>query len=384
MKRFFLLVWIMNLAIADAQQLNLVKDFETFFDKTKNKTSFKYDALSEIMQIGLNKGILTGNEKDVSLKATLYGLMVLGNKDYEIDRSYSKLTFQRNLEFAANMKINDDEKINGFGLAIKYAIINKRDLSVNDAYTALHPKIAALSQSLHESIAPIILSLLRTKTGEDKARLNRFIQENSNIKNFPIFFNELRRLMLFPDSLLNTKMSTMQNALDDLHSEYYTITRGIEKGPLLTFSGESVNTNNTWDLVKLKLEYIKGLGFVKDDQNPWDIYVGAYYAMLKDSLSVLNRLTRITGSVKGGINHVLVKDASNQSLVEILGGLEYNSIFHGAYVNEKTNQMNMLFNLAFRIAPNLYLPLEIKYDPDKANFQGLVRLKWDMLRGSSR
>jgi len=41
-----------------------------------------------------------------------------------------------------------------------------------------------------------------------------------------------------------------------------------------------------------------------------------------------------------------------------------------------------MFSFTFRIAPNLYLPVELKYDPDKNRFMGQVRIKWDMIRDS--
>ena len=145
-------------------------------------------------------------------------------------------------------------------------------------------------------------------------------------------------------------------------------------------TAEGKNAENAWEFAKLKLEYTKGLGFVKDDQNPWDIYLGAFFDLVRDSLSIDKNLSRSMGTVKGGINHVLIKKGNNQSFVEVLGGFEYSSVFKGQYADEKTKQLNALFNLSFRIAPNLYLPVEIKYDPDKGKFLGQVRFKWDMIR----
>ena len=390
MRKIIVSILLMSSVIVRSQgqfkfdSLAEIKTIENIFDKLKSKTSFKYDALSEILQVGLNKGILTGNTKEFSLKSSIYGLMVLGNKDYEIDKNYSKLTFQRNFEIGFNMKLNDDNRISGFGLAAKYAIINMRDLSIGKEYDVLFPKTAAIQKTLVNLINPVITAFYRDPAKKnDREKMNKFLHENSNIKDFPKFFNELKTYLSgTTDSVAIDQLEKMQTNLDELNKEYSAITKQIEKGPLLTFAGESSKTDSKWDFVKLKLEYTKGMGFVKDDENPWDLYLGAFYNIVRDSLSVSNNLNRVTGTLKGGINHVLVKDANNQSVVEILGGFEYNSVFQGKYVNENNNQLNALFNLSFRIAPNLYLPLEVKYDPDKSNFLGQVRLKWDMLRST--
>ena len=77
---------------------------------------------------------------------------------------------------------------------------------------------------------------------------------------------------------------------------------------------------------------------------------------------------------------MLIKRKNNQSFLEVLGGFEYNSLFDGKYVGEKNETLNAMFNLTFRIAPNLYIPIAIKYDPDKGDFTGQIRIKWDMIR----
>src|SRR5688500_6237210 len=81
---------------------------EKKFDENKNVYSFKYDLLSEILQVGLDRGILKGTQNDVKVKSTIYGLMVMFDKRYEIDRYYSRLKFQRNFELGGSMQMNED------------------------------------------------------------------------------------------------------------------------------------------------------------------------------------------------------------------------------------------------------------------------------------
>ncbi len=386
MRKYLLVIFVLVCCIASAQQIDAIGSMEKIFDKVKNKTSFKYDALSEIIQVGLNKGILTGNQQEFAFKSTLYGLMVLTNHDYEIDKNYAKLRFQRNFEFGGSMKLSEDTRIRGYSLALKYAIINKRDLSEGMVYERINPMVQHLQQSMASQLAPLMQTFMSEKDSSivnkaDKQKLTDYLKANKNIRDFQAFLDGLSKIInISPDKSLRKNMDVMQSELDALNEKYAAITKEIEKGPLLTFSAAGSNTDSYWDNMGFKLEYTKGLGLVKDDQNPWDLYLGFSFDMLKDSLSLKNNLNRSTSKLKGGINHVLLKDANNQSLVEVLGGFEYNTVYTGAYVNEKANQLNAAFTFSFRLAPNLYLPLDIKYDPDQAKFLGQLKLKWDMIR----
>ncbi|HEX7847784.1 MAG TPA: hypothetical protein VF476_18420, partial [Chitinophagaceae bacterium] len=386
MKKISLLIFLFIHFFSNAQQVDWLKNSEKSFDKSKNKYSFKYDLLSEILQVGIDKGVLKSNENEVNLKSTLYGLMVLFNKDYEIDKNYSRLKMQRNLEIGGSMQLNnEDQKINGFSLALKYAIINNRDLSEGKDYNKIAPQVRQLQQKMASNIAPVLEAFLNdsTKSDEEKELLTKFLHDNSNIKDFNLFFSKLKPIVSFTNNKeISRLMANMQTDLEKLNAEYDSITKVIEKRPLLTFSTEGKSLEGEWEFAKFKLEYSKGLGFVKDDQNPWDIYFGAFFDITRDTVSSSKKLNRTIGTLKGGINHVLIKKSNNQSFVEVLGGFEYNSIFDGKYIDEKKNVLSALFNFTFRIAPNLYLPLELKYDPDKEKFLGLVRMKWDMIRNS--
>ena len=356
---------------------------ENVFDRNKTNYSFKYDLLSEILQVGLDRGILKGDQNDVSFKSTIYGLMVMFDKNYEIDKYYSKLKFQRNLELGGTMQMAEDNRINGFGASLKYAIINKRDLSYGHDYRRIADKVMATQQELAATIGKFLQAYGRdsTTTPEARLRLIRFLQENASIKDFNKFYEELLAIVGFlPTGLTKEKFAEIQTSIDLINKEYQDITREITKRPLLTFAAETRNSDNKWEFAKFKLEFVKGLGFVKEDEHPWDFYLGVFFDLGRDTLQISKNLDRSMGSLRGGINHVLIKRKNNQSFLEVLGGFEYNSLFDGKYVGEKNETLNAMFNLTFRIAPNLYIPIAIKYDPDKGDFTGQIRIKWDMIR----
>ena len=366
----------------DSTILNIV---EKKFDENKNVYSFKYDLLSEILQVGLENGILEGAQNDVRFKSTIYGLMVMFDKRYEIDRYYSRLKFQRNFELGGSIQMNEDNRVNGFGIALKYAVINKRDLSYGKDYSVLSARIQQTQQQLHSMFGLVMQAFGRdsTTTPEQKRKLVKFISDNASIKDFDKFYEEFVTIIgVVADEETQKKVSEIKAVVNSINEDYKRITDEISQRPLLTFAAEAKNSESNWAFATLKLEFQKGLGFVKSDEYPWDLYLASELNFINDTLSVSTGLNRSVFSTKGGINHVLIKKKNNQSFLEVLGGFEYNSVFDGKYSEEKSSALNAMLNVTFRIAPNLYLPVELRFDPDQNRVLGLIRIKWDMIRDS--
>ena len=358
---------------------------EKKFDENKNVYSFKYDLLSEILQVGLDRGILKGTQNDVRVKSTIYGLMVMFDKRYEIDKYYSRLKFQRNFELGGSMQMNEDNQINGYGVALKYAVINKRDLSYGKDYSVLSSRIQQTQQQLHSMFGLVMQAFGRdsTTSPEQKRKLVKFISDNASIKDFDKFYEEFVTIIgVAADEETQKKVSEIKAVVNSINEDYKRITDEISQRPLLTFAAEAKNSESNWEFATLRLEFQKGLGFVKPDEYPWDLYLASELIFTNDTLLISDKLNRTVFSAKGGINHVLIKKQNNQSFLEVLGGFEYNSVFNGKYPEEESSILNAMFSFTFRIAPNLYLPVELKYDPDKNRFMGQVRIKWDMIRDS--
>jgi hypothetical protein len=108
--------------------------------------------------------------------------MVIFDKKYEIDRYYSKLKFQRNFELGGSMQINEDQQINGYGIAMKYAVINKRDLSYGKDYKVLEGRVEETQKKLASTLGPLMQAFGREATPEQKKKLQKLIKDNSSIK----------------------------------------------------------------------------------------------------------------------------------------------------------------------------------------------------------
>ena len=83
---------------------------------------------------------------------------------------------------------------------------------------------------------------------------------------------------------------------------------------------------------------------------------------------------------KAGFNKVLIKTKTDgASVLEVFGGGEYQSVTSGIYTDEKKNGFKFDASLSFRLAANLYLPIQIKWNTNTGKFEGYLDLKFDIL-----
>jgi len=93
---------------------------------------------------------------------------------------------------------------------------------------------------------------------------------------------------------------------------------------------------------------------------------------MQDTNNVSQVLNRSVFTTKVGINKVLAvtKTEEKSSLIEILLNAEFNYIPTGLYVKENQVSLMAASTISVRIANNIYLPIEVKYDPASGNVLG--------------
>lgn len=102
--------------------------------------------------------------------------------------------------------------------------------------------------------------------------------------------------------------------------------------------------------------------------------------MNQDTLHKTGSLNRKVLLAKVGFNKVLIKAKTDgSSVLEVFGGGEYQNINSGIYVNEVKSAFKFNASLSFRLAPNLYLPVQVKWNTNTGRFEGYLDLKFDIL-----
>ncbi|RPE05701.1 hypothetical protein EGT74_25370 [Chitinophaga lutea] len=351
-------------AHAQVQQDVLQKKVLEAADPSTHVKSIRTNIFVDKYQALLKSGILSQNDAGLKVSTTVYGLFKLFDSTIAIDTNYSRYKWGRNLAIGAGITMGDDNRITAVTPSFTWAVVNGRELSVKK-----HAKQWAVIKRYVDGYEGLLVAM------ETAVNANTLTQEQLNrIDSFNVRQN-LRLLQgIVPDAVLDGAIEN-QRALD---SAYRKLEHDIKAGPLFTVGFDGNYADKSWSTLDAKAEFLVGTGFKKDREKNWDFYSGAFFNAAKDTVALKN-LRRQSFSVKAGLNKVLLKTRDRKnSIVEVLGSLEYRNILQGAYAGETASNLLANFTFSIRLANDLYLPVEIKYDPRNGKFLGFIDLKFDI------
>lgn len=349
---------------AQVQEAELQKKAFEAADPSSHVKSIRTDIFVDKYQALLKSGILTGNEAGVKVSTTLYGLFKLFDSTIAIDTNYARYKWGRNIAIGAGIALGDDNRVTAVNPSLTWAVVNGRELSAKK-----HREQWALIRNYVDGYETLLTAMERA------VNANTLTQEQlSRIDSFNVKQNLQLLQGIVPETVLEGAVSN-QRLLD---SSYRKLERDIQAGPLFTVGLDGNYGDKAWSTLDAKAELLIGTGFKKDKDRNWDFYSGAFLNMAKDTVAVKN-LERQTFSLKAGLNKVLLKTRDRKnSMMEALGALEYRNILKGGYAGENNNTLLIDFTLSIRLANDLYLPLELKYDPRNGQFLGFIDLKMDI------
>lgn len=378
---------------ASGQQASVSNTAQRKLDTVRNEklTSIKTNLLAEVLQASISNGILTANGSDFTVRSTLYGLRKMFDSSVAIDTNYARQTFNRNFEIGAGFSLTDAAQINGVNAAVTYAIVNRRDISLQDEVNlgnsllaqkqAINNRVAALTTEL-SAIATQVENAVRSGriAATDAATINQALLQFGSTQDLETLLQTLSRYdIVAPSGLLQLYMEEragIEKMVQDLE-------RKISSRSLWTIGATTNYQNKQWDSVQLKTEYLKGLGWTADANKPWDLYAGAFLNWQQDTLNK-QALQRSGFTAKLGLNKVLALKKDGSSFIEILGAAEYNNLLKGRYPGEERSRLMAAFTVTVRISNSLFLPFNISYDPNQGNVLGFLNVKWDFLRTSPK
>ncbi|HVI46371.1 MAG TPA: hypothetical protein VM802_15965 [Chitinophaga sp.] len=336
-------------------------------------------------QAMLKNGIANQKGGELQIKSTIYGLIRLFDSTRSEQHYFNKLRWARNIQIGSGTTFGNDNQLTSAKLSLTVAIINKREYNAKPGQPnvfelhGLSPDDSAGLKSfvkLNQDLVDKRIEVLVNAAPDDAARkavMDKFQK---------IFdtFNSNADFSVFKDLLSQNEMEQLNSSWKKLTEKYDSIQRMLSGGALLTFTSDGNYNGKQWEKLDNKLEFLIGLGSKKDSVRNYDFYAGAYTHFNQDTLNKQSSLNRQEYSTKVGINKVVWKDkADGSSILEAFGGAEYAYIGRGLYAGEKNNAFKLDVNLSIRIAKNLYLPFQVKYNPDSGKFEGYLDLKFDVV-----
>jgi hypothetical protein len=380
MKKVFI-SFIMLLSIGLMAQNQKIVDLR---DKTEYSKSGNYkDIFTSFFQLASTN--FTGKEKTFDINTTLFAVKAKANPDLFKDVNYVKENFSRNFQF--NFKINLDENYNykGFTGGATYAVINKRDKQlVNFSGTQLQKDYIEIVKKINRAQISLIDKTTRNNSlsGVDKTKIgnaiNLYVQSTLNLED--IKKEELDSIDITQEEFdtINAELTTEINkdgdinksieALHILRKEYFET---IDAKPLWTVSIDgSADANGKFNKASLASVFLKGN---KNANQEIDIRAKLIYL---DTL-IVNSSPRVDFKATAGVNFKISKSKENVSYFEAKAALEYNAILKNAIENEKKDYFFANAEVRIRLTNDLWFPILIKYDIEKANFLGFLNITYN-------
>jgi hypothetical protein len=346
--------------IVDETISNPNKNFKSKVTDLINGGNGYYQAL-------IKNGILKQGDGEIQVKSTIYGIIRIFDSTKQEDHYFKKLRWARNTQFGLGAVMGEGNKVNSFGSSLTIALVNKRLTN----WRLFDDTIS--TTAINDATSNVEKAFKRVEdmpAGPEQDKAFKQLQEFGETYDF----GKLQGL------ISDEEIKDAKSKWTDLVKKYDNIKAQMSGAPLLTYRYEGNYGDNKWTKLNNQLEFLVGVGKKKDSVYKYDFYAGLFYEMSQDTLNKIKSLNRNTFTSKIGINCVLWKDKVDESsIIEAFGGAEYQHISKGRYTGEKTNNFKLDLTLSFRLAKNLYLPFQLKYNQSTGRFEGYIDLKFDVV-----
>jgi hypothetical protein len=333
---------------------------------------------------------LTNDNRELKFSSNPYAIMTRMDSSLLIDRSYLKYKYLRSLNFSFSGKLDSAYKFNGFSSGITYAIYNGRDETVSRAF---------VEKALHADQEFTDLNVAMTQfitMAPDRATMRKYNDElngffsgaltldkldtvlQQQMKNIAAGFKTKRLLrMLKNNPALNIRDSSMA-AYKDLREDF-------QKGWLWTAGVSDTTYKDRFFLsnIVLSTQVLKGISHARHVVGV-ELNLQASYQWLDDSLRKGRDLRRQVLDIQPGLNLVFTTLKNNYSWAELKISGEYNRVLQGGYEGEKRDSLTFNGTLRLRLMKDLWLPLEIKYDPASGNVLGFLSVRLNFGAGGGK
>lgn len=339
------------------------------------------DVLSSFFQLAFNK--FTGPQKELRFSSNPYAVMARMDTSLLNASAYYKYRHLRDLNFGFAARLDSNFRFNGFSSDVKYALINRRDETVSKAFIQ-----NILDDERTQTIFTINTELDRyiSKFDTDTAHRNRLQAEKVAFTRGKINFGQLSQELQgqIKEIALTKNLPLLQQTIDanpnfnlkkTAAEVYADIKETINNKALWTIGLADTTYKDQFMFSNLVLssEYIKGIDKMK--ARDLELNIKATMQFTDDSLRSGRDLRRNLLMMEGGMNLVLKNPQTLKSFFECKFSGAYYHNFGSLYTGENRDYLNLIANLRIRVYNDIWLPLEIRYDPVNHNVFGFLHIR---------
>lgn len=337
------------------------------------------DVFKSFFQLAFDR--FTGNDKNIQFTSNPFAIMARGNPKLLVDTSYKRYKALRNLNFSFSAKLDSNYKFNGFSSGITYAIINRRDETVSDFFVNGFRRINRRHEILQQQLAGLVAT---TENMELKIKYNQQIfdffkgKTGANSLDAPL----KERLKMVADSLgigyLSKSLAdgkdvnvgeVMKATFDSVRTDFQNrllVTVGVMD---TTYKDQFMFSN-----ILLFANLVKGVGKRRDKVCALELNMKASYQFVDDTLNAGRDLKRNAFRFEPGLNLVIKEKKTQYPWAEFKLSGEYVHV-NNPYAGEERDLTTINGVLRIRIYQDIWVPLEIKYDPKSGNFLGFLNVR---------
>lgn len=336
------------------------------------------DVFKSFFQLAFDR--FTSDNKDIQFTSNPFAIMARGNPNLLVDTSYKRYKTLRNLNFSFSAKLDSAYKFNGFSSGITYAIVNRRDETVSDFFVSgfrrINQKNEVLQQQLMAFAGTNTDMELRIKYNQ---QINDFFRGKAGANSLDAPLKE--HLKVLADSLnMNYLSEELKNGADInlgmIMKAAYDSARSSFQNRLLVTVGVMDTTYKDqfmFSNIVLFANLVKGV--VEPNRVcGLELNLKASYQFVDDTLFAGRDLKRRAFRFEPGLNLVIKEKKTQYPWAEFKISGEYIHV-NNPYTDEQRDMTTINGALRIRIYQDIWVPLEIKYDPKSGNIFGFLNVR---------
>ena len=377
------------------------------FTKTPTKTFISRENLTRYYRAAVDSDFFSENEGELNFDASLFGIKKIFKPSLDVDTAYTKRSNRtsRKIQLGFSLTKGENSSIESFTPSLRYAILDNRDFKPGHFHEQTIELGRWVNQILIRNTENRREQIRNSKDGtkeweedsteyyEAEKRYFELVKEGN--QSFGMFPDEFKRIlnedikeMLRSDSIqrrmgelnmtLDASDVTASNFNNVLEDTWKNEIEKVSRRSLLTFAVDWTHSEKTVNALSGELKYLVGLNPNRPEETPWNLELSSTFSFDNDTIMEENSIDeRQIFMIAGNLGKVLLQDKEDNSLLELKAGVSYENILEGVRDDEEESVFNLNLSLTPKISEDLYLPIELKYDPDEGNVLGFLKLEWN-------
>lgn len=354
----------------------------SIFTADSIKSGNSKDILTNFFQLAFNN--LTGKNREFNFTTSPYAIMLKRNPDLSIDTKYKKYRPLRKLNFSFGMRLDSSFYLNGFSSGIKYALIDRTDITVSREFVD-KAKSDELSKE-RDKLTQLFSKYVRETalTTETKIAFKNSYTSLSDTAINSLSNDDFKKaiMKIVNENGLDKLKDVFENKTDssfkDIDIKKFDAIKNSMKNNLLWTIGISDTTyKDKFQFANISLvsEVSKGIFEPEPGDNNIEFTAKAAYNFLNDTLRKDRNLKREIFTTEAGFNWIIRDRSTDKSFLETKFSATYYHNFASIYDGEKRDSLTINATLRFRLRDDIWIPLEVKYDPKSGNVFGFLNIK---------